>query len=886
MNVLRKSPVAVAVAVALFAHEAWAAEAGGARLAAATPGDVRLADAVPADPQVANTTATDVRVAAAADLRVADASEGDDLQSIIVTGTRQSNVKAIDSPAPVQVVAGDELAKTSSTPDLIQTLAAVVPSLDTTSFSGDLSNLSLQAALRGLNPNDTLILINGKRRHTTSNIAVGATGEFTGGAASDLNFIPANAIDHIEVLTDGAAAQYGSDAIAGVINIILKKGYEGGNLQASYGAYQDGGGKTDDVNGNVGFQPYEGAFLNLTGEFRNHGHTVRSSPLDYTINPIPTPGLYPAAGLKPIDINALNAPGWPVLNLIQGDAKYDLKIASFNSGFKLGEDLELYSFGTYGQKTAESNENYRLPHIAAYTSAATGQTTYQYPYGFTPLEAITETDYAITGGLRGVLADWNWDLSSTYGRDYNDFNTLHSTNSVAYAATGYSPTDFYDGSFKATQWTSNLDITRDFDVGLAGPLNVALGAEQRRDAYVIGSGIPLSYQLGGAASFSGFSPTDAGGHSRRNTAGYLDLAAKLIGGLRLDLAGRYEHYSDFGDARSGKLTARYDFSPAFALRGTISNGFRAPTVEEEYYTKSATSPTSTGVTLASNAPAAALFGLGKLQPETSVNYSLGVVFHPLSNFAGTLDLYQINLDHRIVETNNFYAVLNGIPQAADTLVSDAIATNGNQLNPAITSTYVSFFTNGVDTSTRGADLVLDYVTDFDRLGSVDWFVNANYNKTIITGIRSTPVQLAGVGLTILDPTAFAGLTTGQPRYNINLGGVWTAGRLTVNLREVIHDTVTTVSSDNGATTPGRITYYTSYSGVIPITNIDIGYDVLKSVKLTVGAVDVFNRYPDKLNPGLLAAYQKGGYSFAADQYAVGPIGINGGYYYLKATYTF
>ena len=149
-----------------------------------------------------------------------------------------------------------------------------------------------------------------------------------------------------------------------------------------------------------------------------------------------------------------------------------------------------------------------------------------------------------------------------------------------------------------------------------------------------------------------------------------------------------------------------------------------------------------------------------------------------------------------------------------------------------------------------------------------------------------PDRVSDFPIVEVDPTAFAGLTTGQPRYNINLGGVWTVGRLTVNLREVIHDTVTTVSSDNGATTPGRITYYASYSGVIPITNIDIGYEVLKSVKLTVGAVDVFNRYPDKLNPGLLAAYQKGGYSFAADQYAVGPIGINGGYYYLKATYTF
>jgi iron complex outermembrane recepter protein len=831
---------------------------------------------------------------AAADTATTDENA---LSEVIVTGTRVSGVKAIDSAAPVQVVDQTILAKTSSTPDLIQTLAAIVPSLQTTQFSGDLSNLTLQAALRGLSPNDTLILINGKRRHTTSNIDVGGSGEFVGGAGADLNYIPADAIDHIEVLTDGAAAQYGSDAIAGVINIILKKGYEGGNLQASYGGYQDGGGKTDDVTGNIGFEPYEGAYLNFTGELRNHGHTVRSEALDYTLpaafdsSGTPIAGLYPAAGLKPIDYNVLNATGWPIVNPISGDAAYDLKIGSFNSGFKIGEDVEFYSFGTYGQKSANSYENYRLPHIAAYTPAATESdpdptTTYQYPYGFEPEEAIDETDYGLTGGLRGALVGWNWDLSSTYGRDYNDFYTLDSTNSVEYSRTGYAPTDFYDGSFKATQWTNNLDLDHEFEVGLAGPLNVALGAEERRDAYVITAGSPLSYQLGGAASFAGFSPTDASAHSRTNTAGYLDVAAKVIGALRLDVAGRYEHYSDFGDARSGKLTARYDFSPAIALRGTVSNGFRAPTVAEEYYTKTSTSPTSTGVQLGSDAPAAQLFGLGSLQPETSVNYSLGVVFTPTTDFTGTLDLYQINLDHRIVSTESFYALLNGIAQPSTALVTNALNTNGNQLNPAITTTSVNFFTNGVDTSTQGADLALDYVTEFERFGKVDWSVNANYNHTTITGVRNTPPELTSVGLTILNPQGFSGLTNSQPKYDVILGSLWTYQRLTINLREVIHDTTTTVESDDGATTPGKITYFTAYSGVIPITNLDIGYDVLKSVKLSVGAVDLFNRYPDKLPAGLLAAYQKGGYSFAATQYTAGPLGINGGYYYVKATYTF
>ncbi len=833
----------------------------------------------------------------------ADPSSDSTLSEVIITGTRVTGLKATDSPAPVQVVDAQQLTETSTTPDLNQTLAAIIPSLDVANTGGDLSALTLQAALRGLSPNDTLVLINGKRRHGTSNIDVSDTNNFGGGAGADLNLIPADAIDHIEVLTDGAAAQYGSDAIGGVINIILKKNYEGGNLQYSYGGYQDGGGQTPDVTGNIGFQPYDGAYLNLTGEIRDHGHTIRSGPLDYVQtlqNGLPPPGVYAGAGLKPIDLNAVSAPGFPDVNLIAGDPEYHTDLATYNSGFQLGDGVEFYSFGTVGEKSAAALQNYRLPHIAAYTPA--GSTTqYYYPYGFTPAEAIDEVDYGLTGGLRGVLAGWNWDLSSTYGRDVHQFYTENSVNTTAYAdgvsdpvtgyssPAGYSPTDFYDGLFKSTQWTSNLDLDRQFDVGLAGPLNVALGAEQRRDAFAAGAGTPLSYLGGGGAAFAGLSPTDAGGHARSNSAGYVDFAAKAIAKLRLDVAGRYEDYTDFGSALSGKFTARYDFNPAFALRGTVSNGFRAPTVAEEYYTKTSTSPTSTGVQLAANSPAAALLGLGSLQPETSVNYSVGAVFNPLPQFSGTLDLYQINLDHRIVSTQDFYSLIAnsantaGVQQPAYALVTNALQTNGNQLNPAIFTDSVNFFTNGVDTSTDGVDLALDYFTQFEQLGQVDWTLNANYNHTEVTSVRATPATLAALGLTILNASDFAGLSNGQPKYNIQFGGLWTYNKLTVHLQEIIHGTTTAVTSVEAN---GVETFYTEHSGTIPITNLDVGYKVLKSLELSAGAVNIFNRYPDRVPAGLLAAYQTAGQAFAANQYVGSPIGIDGGYYYLRAAYTF
>jgi iron complex outermembrane recepter protein len=300
------------------------------------------------------------------------------------------------------------------------------------------------------------------------------------------------------------------------------------------------------------------------------------------------------------------------------------------------------------------------------------------------------------------------------------------------------------------------------------------------------------------------------------------------------------------------------------------------------------------VQLAANSPAAALFGLGNLQPETSVNYSLGLVFTPLPELTGTLDLYHINLDHRIVSTQSFYSQIAngtntaGTQQAAYALVSEALATNGNQLNPAIFTDSVNFFTNGVDTSTNGADLHVAYVTQFDRFGRVDWSVDANYNKTEITSVRSTPAALAalqgpGAPITVLNVTGFAGLTTAQPKYNLQFGGLWTLDRLSVNLREVIHDTTTGITSVEGN---GVQSFYDTKSGVIPITNLDIGYDVLKALKLSIGAVNIFNRYPDRVPAALLTYYGNLGQAFGATQYAASPIGIDGGYYYAKVTYTF
>jgi len=439
---------------------------------------------------------------------------GSTLQEVIVTGTRQAGLEAAESPAPIQIVSSAELAATGKS-DVIAALSALVPSFVMQAFGSDMENQTIQAKLRGLSPNHVLILVNGKRRHTTANLAVDQS-PFQGGAGADLSFIPMAAIDHIEVLTEGAAAQYGSDAIAGVINIILKKNSSGGTANALYGGYFDGGGETTDLSGNVGFAPLDNGYFNVTAEAKNHGHSQRGDIDPRVVDPTLL-ATYP-------DSNEPYLSGYPYLNRIQGDAESHLKLASYNAGFDLPADIQFYSFGTYGFKEANSYENYRPPTKAEYVDPVTMETEYADPYGYNPQEQLIEEDFQVTSGFKGVIATWNWDLASAYGEDHDVVNTIDAANNSLYAAVGATPVNFHDGNFITTQWTTTLDLSRDFDVGLAGPLNVAYGGEFRHETFQITPGDLGSYTYSGAASFEGYSPGNATDHGRENEAVYVDLA--------------------------------------------------------------------------------------------------------------------------------------------------------------------------------------------------------------------------------------------------------------------------------------------------------------------------------------------------------------------------
>ncbi len=461
-----------------------------------------------------------------------------ELDEVIVTGSRQSGLKASDSPAPIQILSAEALQTASGSGQLMDTLSQIVPSLTVQAFGFDMGGQTLLAKLRGLSPNHVLVLVNGKRRHTTSNLAVDS-GPYQGGAGVDLNFIPLDAIDHIEVLTDGAAAQYGTDAIAGVINIILKKNSSGGIVNGTYGQYgNNGGGKTEDVSANVGFEPAEGGFFSLTGDFRNHGHSNVGEIDERVVNPANFTS-YPNSNLP-------NVPGWPYLNKISGDGQQQIKMMAANMGFDFEGGVELYSTITYGRKDAASYENYRLPAKADYTDATTGATVIPYPFGFNPQETSHEDDFQFNVGVKGSIAGWNWDVNAGYGGDRVEIATIDTFSFEPQLLGVASPTSFYDGFLQSRQFTTTLDINRDFDVGMAGPMNVAFGGEFRRETYTIGAGVPYSYEGGGASSYPGFAPASAGSNSRKNEAAYIDLALNPIAGLRIDAAGRFEHYDTGG----------------------------------------------------------------------------------------------------------------------------------------------------------------------------------------------------------------------------------------------------------------------------------------------------------------------------------------------------
>ena len=816
----------------------------------------------------------------------APTGEEANVEAIVVTGTRTTGLRAVDSAAPVQVLGADVLKRVGQ-PDLVQSLAQSLPSIQAQAQGSDEAAFNLSFKLRGLSPNQALILVDGKRRHGTANINI-AGGPYGGGAAPDLNFISTESIDHIEVLQDGAAAQYGTDAIAGVINVILKKNTHGGNLTVTGGQDMDGGNLTGDIAGTIGFEPNDKSFLDLSFESKFKGNSFRG---DYDPRVVNNP-----ASPANVTTNLLNnypltttTPNYPYVNRIAGSGQLRLDTFTFNGGYDVSPELSLYSFGTAGFKDGKAYENYRPANTVL---GAQGQVPF--PAGFSPMENIREIDYALTLGAKGSLLDTTYDLSSTYGRNYDRVYVLGSSNIALYKATGSAPSTYHDGDFTATQWANDLDLTHDFNVGLSTPIVLAGGAEFRIDSYQIKAGDPASYYGTGAASFFGYSPANAGYHQRSNYAFYGDIAATPVKNLKIDGAVRYEDYTDFGNTTVFKGTARYDFTDAIALRGTASTGFRAPTLAEEFYNGINVGPTSVSGVFAPNSAGAALLGTSGLGPEKSTNYSVGFVTHLIPRLTMTLDGYAIKITNRIVQSGQFYGYYG---PSSSVLISPsiipALAKSGVPVDPSILTlsngapnpagtVSIQTFVNGVDTQTYGIDYLATYPVDYGAYGHVDYSLSANYNSTEVTRIAKPPTNV-NQGVKLLDQAAVSLLEDSTPKYRATFGAFWNKGPFSVNLRESFYGSSFTYVT-NSTSGPAYVQIKVNSAA---ITDLDLAYEVIKNVKVSVGANNLLNTYPNQLP----AAYRAGfltanSSSFVAKYPTTGAYGYEGGFYYGKISWTF
>ncbi|WP_437882327.1 TonB-dependent receptor domain-containing protein [Pseudomonas sp. LRF_L74] len=751
------------------------------------------------------------------------------LATVVVTGTRRTDVKAGDSLSPIDVVSAEQLRQTGSS-DLRDALVRLLPSLSRQAQAYNASALTNAQSLRGLSPNHVLVLVNGKRRHETANINVSG-GLQSGSTGVDLDTIPMNAIDHIEVLRDGASAQYGSDAIAGVINVILKSADHGGQAGYTVGQYAAGDGfsQTGGVNG--GFRLGETGFLNLTAQFREQDNTVRS-------------GIDSRTGKH----------GNPSI----GDPSVHRQGLAFNAGAVLDEDIDLYSFATYTRRSVSSAQIPQLPSLAPTL----------YPNGFTPRITSDEDDYSLTAGARGSdLLGWSWDLSSTYGADRPDIGMDHSINLALYQETGASPRRFDLARYKTTQWTQNLDLRRDVDLApLPHPLNVSWGLEQRRELYGVTQGDYYSWYNGGSKALPGQAPSTAGQWSRDVLGSYVELGTALSDAWQVSTAARYEHYSDFGSTTNGKLATRYQINPTVAVRGSISSGFRAPSLAQEHYTSLGVSPTIATGLLAVDSVAARMLGAEDLKPEKSVSFNLGAVLTPFPDLEISLDAYRIDIRDRIVDG----ATYSG--QAA----IEALRAGGISVPAGLTQVSTHYMTNGADTRTQGVDLGASYRSDLRQYGRIDWRLNANFNHT-----QLQKNHLGSNGQPLLNRQQQAWITSSTPQSQVSLEATWSFERWAVQVRETRYGkSVSELDYYTGPNAYSTTEFNRFENSPKYLTDVELRFAATRQLSLALGAQNLFDVKPDKLP----AESTYLGFNHY-DTYAA-PISFNGAFYYLSAVYDF
>ncbi|MFS0773058.1 TonB-dependent receptor [Sphingomonas sp. 1P08PE] len=744
-------------------------------------------------------------VAAGAEPAVAPPADDE----IVVTGTRAPGRSRLDSVSPVDVLGGEAL-RAQGTTELADALATIAPSIDFPRQAAvDGTDAIRPATLRGLSPDQTLVLINGTRAHPSALLNInGSVGR--GSAAVDLNTIPTIALDRVEVLREGASAQYGSDAIAGVVNLRLREARSGGGAAVTFGRFvteydaartsrsaRDGEALT--VSGWQGFGIGADGFLTVSGEY------VTRQPIN-------------RADIDP------RGPAPQRIRARFGDPEVEQGTVYVNAAVPLGDaGWTAYANGGFQQRDSESAA---FPRVAGAGNLNAEAVRGVYPDGFLPLIGTRSRDYNATGGIRGELGGWNTDLTVSYGRNTIDFATRNSANATYGNAT---LTDFDSGRLTYDQLVTGLDVAREYSFG-AAVINVAAGGEYRREGFKIGAGQPESYNrapgaaatLGsGAQGFLGFQPANEVDVHRSNGSIYADVEARLWDRLIIGVAARGETYSDFGETATAKLSARYDVAPWLAFRGSVSTGFRAPSLQQQYYTSTQTLVTGnqileTGLYPVSSDIARAL-GAVPLDAEKSRNYSLGTVIRA-GGFSLTVDAYRIRIRDQIALSEN-------IQSTASPAVAALLAPFGVQA--------ARFFINGITTTTKGLDVVAAYTLRTDALGSFNLSAAANLNDIKVIRIPTSTATL-NPAPSLFGRNRILTIEDGTPATKL-VGSVdWRLEGFGATMRAIHYGNVlqpgTTAASDIDT---GRHT----------LIDLEARYRFNDQVSLAIGADNLFDVYP-------------------------------------------
>lgn len=828
------------------------------------------------------------------------------VEKIAVVGSRAAPRSIADSPVPIDIIGADELNKAGNT-DMLEVLKGTVPSLNVhTNPISDAASLVRPANLRGLPSDSTLILLNGKRRHRASVIAFLGGGINDGAQGPDISVIPSIALKQVEVLRDGAAAQYGSDAIAGVMNFVLKDDADGGSLTARHGEYYEGDGTTTEISGNVGLPFTKDGFANLSFQYKNADATSRSVQR-------PDAESFANAGLNVA--NPAQIWGSP-------EVKDDISIFG-NVGLDLGDDKEFYMFGNYSERDVRGGFYYRNPHtrgtvysldggetllvgdltpgpegqvneglgmgdgidcpvIPITTDNVTTQQNYingvqndpncfafneMIPEGFTPNFGGNITDTSLTIGTKGefkggVAEGVLYDLSGSVGRSESTFAIFNTINASLGPDT---PRDFRPGKYIQLEKNFNFDLVKSVDAGLYDYLNVAGGLEWHEESFEVVVGDEASFIDGpltsqgfgiGSNGFPGFKPSDGGVSTRRNYAAYVDLEAPITEDVLLGAALRFEDYDSFGSTTNYKLSAQWHVTEDLSLRSSYSTGFRAPTVGQANVSNVQTN-LSGGVLVDSallppTNPVSVQLGGTELQPEESKSYTFGGVY-TMGDFFLTVDYYHIEVSDRISQSDKIT-----LSQTDKDALRAAGVPNVDSLQQ------VSFFTNDFDTTTQGVDVVASYSADI-LAGSSKFSLAYNWNETEVT--------------------KFSDIT-----------GDFKVKRLEEDLPNH-RATFTWSQSYDEVSFFTRLNYYGEYQGVhvdydaTAITadsavtvDFEANYFVTDAITLSAGAQNIFDQEATRIN--IPASQGIPNNNWGGVYYETSPFGFNGGFYYLKATYTF